>query len=412
LRHYLVPLAALAAAATVVLSPTAARAAEVVTGIGYIGQALLPTGTQALGTEVGGLSGITYDAATGRYLALSDDRGSNGTTPRYYTFNIDLSDGALSNGDITFTAVNTLTKPGGASFANNELDPEGIALAPGGTSVWLSSEGDKAIAGGPIQPLIARFDRATGQQQQTITLPARYTITPSADTTSGPRNNLVFESLAFTPNGTLVTALENALYQDGPAATTSLTSLSRIALFNPTTGVAGPEFAYQNDPVSLTADPNNAFNLNGLVDLLPLSDTEFLALERSFQTQNVGSTDTGYRVKLYQFSLTGATDVSGIDSLAGAGGVVPVSKSLVFDLSTLGVPLDNLEGITFGPTLPDGSRSLVVVADNNFAASQTTQFLAFRVTTASVPEPGTAALAGAGLTAALLIGGTRRRRRA
>jgi len=49
----------------------------------------------------------------------------------------------------------------------------------------------------------------------------------------------------------------------------------------------------------------------------------------------------------------------------------------VLDLEALALPLDNVEGMTIGPTLPDGRRSLVLVSDNNFAAAQFTQFLAF-----------------------------------
>jgi hypothetical protein len=33
--------------------------------------------------------------------------------------------------------------------------------------------------------------------------------------------------------------------------------------------------------------------------------------------------------------------------------------------------------MTLGPALPDGRRALVLVSDNNFAASQFTQFLLF-----------------------------------
>ena len=33
--------------------------------------------------------------------------------------------------------------------------------------------------------------------------------------------------------------------------------------------------------------------------------------------------------------------------------------------------------MTLGPALPDGSRALVLVSDNNFAATQFTQFLLF-----------------------------------
>ena len=52
-------------------------------------------------------------------------------------------------------------------------------------------------------------------------------------------------------------------------------------------------------------------------------------------------------------------------------------KRLLLDLDDLGIPLDNVEGLTFGPRLPDGRQSLVLVSDNNFAATQFTQFLLF-----------------------------------
>ena len=49
------------------------------------------------------------------------------------------------------------------------------------------------------------------------------------------------------------------------------------------------------------------------------------------------------------------------------------------NLDDLGIPLDNVEGLTFGPRLRDGRRSLVLVSDNNFAATQFTQFLLFAI---------------------------------
>ena len=91
---------------------------------------------------------------------------------------------------------------------------------------------------------------------------------------------------------------------------------------------------------------------------------------------SVGAPDTGNTIKLYSVAFPGADDVNGADSLAGAlDGIRPVQKTLLLDLDTLGIPLDNVEGMTLGPTLPDGRRSFVLVSDNNFAASQFTQFL-------------------------------------
>ena len=48
--------------------------------IEYRGQAIVPTGTTFEGTEVGGLSSITYDAKRGVFYTISDDPRDSGTT--------------------------------------------------------------------------------------------------------------------------------------------------------------------------------------------------------------------------------------------------------------------------------------------------------------------------------------------
>ena len=57
------------------------------------------------------------------------------------------------------------------------------------------------------------------------------------------------------------------------------------------------------------------------------------------------------------------------------------SKALVLDLDDVagdeGLTLDNIEGMTLGPRLPDGSRALLLVSDNNFTPGQVSQFLLF-----------------------------------
>jgi hypothetical protein len=58
---------------------------------------------------------------------------------------------------------------------------------------------------------------------------------------------------------------------------------------------------------------------------------------------------------------------------------MPIQKRLLLDLNELGIPLDNFEGISFGPQLPDGSKSLILVSDDNFSELQVTEFLLFRL---------------------------------
>ena len=53
------------------------------------------------------------------------------------------------------------------------------------------------------------------------------------------------------------------------------------------------------------------------------------------------------------------------------------SFSFEFDLRKLNVLLDNIEGLTFGPNLSQGDRSLILVSDNNFQTIQKTQILIY-----------------------------------
>jgi hypothetical protein len=46
----------------------------------------------------------------------------------------------------------------------------------------------------------------------------------------------------------------------------------------------------------------------------------------------------------------------------------PVKKKLLLNMDDLKIYTDNIEGVTFGPTLPNGHRTLIFVSDNNFAS--------------------------------------------
>jgi 3-phytase len=193
--------------------------------------------------------------------------------------------------------------------------------------------------------------------------------------THGVRQNLAFEAAAVAPDGRhLFVGMEGALVQDGPAATLAGGSASRILRYNLASGRLDRQYVYVTDPIAETPVPPTAFAVNGLVELLPFNGEFMLSMERSF---SVGAPGTGNTIKLYSVAFPGAGDVNGLDSVAGLGSVQPVQKTLLLDLRTLGIPLDNIEGMTIGPNLPDGRRSLVLVSDNNFAPSQFTQFLLF-----------------------------------
>ncbi|MFM7580988.1 MAG: esterase-like activity of phytase family protein, partial [Microcystaceae cyanobacterium] len=105
--------------------------------IELLGFTTFATGTLFQETEIGGLSGITYDPTRNRFYAISDDRSSVNAA-RFYGLTINLSDGSLDNGDVVFTEVTTLRDAQGNPFATNSIDTEGIVLTENGT-VYISS---------------------------------------------------------------------------------------------------------------------------------------------------------------------------------------------------------------------------------------------------------------------------------
>ncbi|MBD2041903.1 cadherin-like domain-containing protein [Microcoleus sp. FACHB-672] len=339
--------------------------------IDSIGQSTFAANATFGGTLIGGLSGITYNSANNQYYVIADAR-NNGTGPvRFYTFNIDVSSGTLGAGGATATGVTLLGNPTPTAFAANTSDTEGIALAPGGTGVFISSEGFFSGTTPTAQPFINQFNIATGVQTSALPIPSKFTAT---NTTSGIVSNAAFESLSISPSGQfLFTATENALKQDGAVPTASTGTPSRILTYNLATSTAGAEYLYNTDAG------------NGISEILALDNTTLLVLERSMNPlAQTGS------LRLYQVSLTGATDISGLNALAGSP--TAVQKTLVVDLVAAGFPINNFdpinnfEGMTLGPTLPSGKRSLILISDNNYGAgiNLATTVAAFSVNSAPV----------------------------
>lgn len=349
-----------------------------VTQVDFLGEVSFPTGTTFGGTEVGGLSGLTYDAAQDRYFALSDDRG-NTNPARFYELQIDLSDGSLDDGDITFVDVVTLLTEQGMPFAAGSIDPEGIALSNQGT-FFTSSEGDTNAQ--PVLPPFVNEFNATGQQIAALPVPPKFLPAfdaGSANLLSGVRNNLAFESLTLTPdNQYLYTAVEDALAQDGPTNDRNQTSLSRIIKYDLGTRQATGEFVYVNEGLG---------NSNGLVELVALDNNgTLLGLERLLSRNPLTVS-----IRLYEVQTQGALDVQNTFDLFDEVNNVAfeidpaVQKRELLNFSSLVNP-DNLEAMTLGPTLPDGRQVLIVASDNNFVPIfQRTQFIALALTLEAVP---------------------------
>ncbi|MGA5506150.1 esterase-like activity of phytase family protein [Streptomyces umbrinus] len=322
----------------------------------------VPAGTTEFGMPFGGLSGIDYDPRSGEYVALSDDRSENGKA-RFYTLRLPLDGAAFADDKPDLDGLTVLADTTGEPFVPKAVDPEAIRWTPGGKSLLWTSEGASSIG----QPAFVREAATSGGYVRELSLPKAYAPVRSASgtLTAGVRNNQALEGLALSPDGRTVTTItENALVQDGPAAGLTVKSPSRLLLMDRRTGEPKAEHVYEVDPISdaptapLPAPVGTYSADRGVSEILAINETDYLTVERSF------ASGVGFSIRLYWTSTIGATDVNGKEALSGTE--KPMPKKLLYDFTTSGTDADNVEGITWGPQLPDGSRSLVLVADDNF----------------------------------------------
>ncbi|PSB01695.1 esterase-like activity of phytase family protein [Merismopedia glauca] len=350
----------------------------------FIGEYDLPKG-KFENTTIGGLSGLTYDPEIDRFYAVSDDRGF-GTPARFYTLKLVWDESSKTQVKLKkfeIEKVTFLTDRDGSYFSKGGTDTEGIALTPGKT-LFISSEGDNNRN---IPPFISEFDLSTGRKIQDLTLPHKYlpqftTINGKQQLFNGIQNNVGFESLSISPDGEpfrIYAATESNLFQDRDIpeltrheAKTEYQGGVRCRFLHYLVSNNSPtligEYIYQLDYAPFGAIKH------GLADILALDgDGHFLTLERSAGI-------LGFGIKLYQTVISDATDVSQFSTINNRGSSIKfMPKKLALKVNNLNIALDNLEGITFGPKLPDGSKSILLISDDNFRNAEKTQILLFRL---------------------------------
>ena len=132
------------------------------------------------------------------------------------------------------------------------------------------------------------------------------------------------------------------------------------------------EYLYKLD------DQNNKLN-----EIMAINDHEFLVIERD------GLPGEGAQFKkIMKIDLTEASEIQHLNKLPATKlpqKIRPVKKEVYIDmlapcfgLAGANMP-EKLESLTFGQTLSDGSRTLFVVSDNDFAADATTKFYVFKI---------------------------------
>lgn len=336
-----------------------------------IGEWHLEPRAEFLGTRIGGISGMDFEPNwndTGRLVILSDDPGRYAPA-RAYLGQIELAEDRIVGLDWDYLL--RLIWASGEPFIGTGLDPEGIRIMMhegefGEPSLVWVSEGTVETdgSGDAGSPRIYEMCSAATRMDE-WPAPAFHAATSPG---VGVKTNRAFESIAMIGPERGVVATEEPLQQDG--GTDDGIGWIRLSEYDFSRAMTGPvsQVVY---PLGPTPE-DVALGNTGLADLLGLDNGLMLAVERTFTPAGT------FRVNLYLVDPAGATDVLDEPSLRDAE-FTPATKTHIANLTDLGGTVLNVEAICFGPTLDDGTRTLLYVNDSDFRPGIPTIFAAIAI---------------------------------
>lgn len=349
-----------------------------VSGIKFLDEYIMPLNQNFQNTIVGGLSGIDYDARSGQYYMISDDP-SQFSMARIYKATIDIKENKIDT--VRLTGVIPILQESGQQYPkygtvkNLKPDGESVRYSPKGKSLIWSNEGERLFKNGDsliIQPSLT-FISPVGKFIDTISLPKGFHFTK---VDNGPRKNALFEGLTYAEDyKTLYASLEEPLYQDGHEALFEYDkAITRILKFDVASKKNIGQYAYNLDELPVNPVSESDWNINGISEILAINAHTLLVMERAWAK---GHDDHSF-IRLYMVDLNGAENEIDNTSFVEIP-PKPLKKKLLFNFDSLDMHIDNFEGMTFGPDLPNGHKSLIFCVDNNFAKIQVQQFFLFEV---------------------------------
>jgi hypothetical protein len=331
-------------------------------------------------------SSIAWTGDGDHYIAAADRGPVDGTVAfktRFHelAIHVKLGDPALK---VEIVRTTLFTNDAGQSFVGSasafdaahpekslRLDPEGVRVAHDGR-LFVSDE---------YGPNVFELDRS-GRLLKRLPVPNDFTIDhPSADPKAeieGNRRGRVankgFEGLAITPDGSRLYALiEAPLIQDHGKKGLNCRMLEIDLATQETRELVVPMDEHKH-----------TFN-----ELVAIDDHRFLAIERDGESGK----DARFK-RIVELDLEGASDVSFLNALPASDlgkEVNAVKKKPFIDLLDAKFALagasfpEKIEGLAFGPDLPDGRHLLIVTTDNDFLPEWPTWIWAFAIDPLELP---------------------------
>ncbi len=333
----------------------------------------------------GGISALEYTGKDNLYFALPDRGPKDGAvdwTCRFHVLQIDVLNASpqkrysiekttLFSGPEgrRFTGLSTIYQQTKSEYSR--LDPEGIRI-DGQGDMWVSEE---------YGPHLLQFSSG-GKLQKHFEVPARFKIenpgpdkkTENANNDSGRAGNKGMEGLAISADGKFLFGLmQSPLLQDCRRNKKGkpIGMNCRLLKMEIETG-ATSEYLYRLD--------NHKNKLN---EILSIGNEQFLVIERDGE---IGS-NASFK-KIMKIDLAGATKIDQLEKLPPEKlppGINAIKKEVFIDLLDPEFGLagsdmpEKIESLTFGPTLEDGRKQLLVASDNDFITENPTKIYCFAV---------------------------------
>ena len=351
---------------------------QAVSSLKFLNEYEVPFNKPFKNTSIGGLSGIDYAAANDVYYLISDDRSAINPA-RFYTAKISLTAKGIDS--VEFVGMQYFLQADGSTYPSSKTDPahapdpESIRYNPQTSQVIWTSEGERTKKQDHfiLQDPAIIISNQSGKHQSNFPIASNLVMRQDE---SGARQNGALEGISFsTDYQFLYASMEEPLYDDGPRADVEKNNaVVRICKYDAATKQQLVQYAYPLEPIAYPPSPTTGFKVNGISEILALDKNKLLVVERSFSWGRLACT-----VKVFIANLVDASNVAEVKSLQGKSTVKLIQKKLLLNMDDLKIYIDNIEGITFGPALPNGHRTLIFVSDNNFSAIEKTQFLLFEV---------------------------------
>jgi hypothetical protein len=255
--------------------------------------------------------------------------------------------------------------------AGHRFDPEGFRFGTDKTMFVSDEYGPELLQFSPEGRELRRFAMPSHLR---VDSPHSEKKAENQANRSGRASNHGMEGMALSSDGqSLIGLMQGPLLQDGERSKNGGVDGRNCRLISIDMQTQrSKEFVYQLDDDD-----------NGNSEIMAYGPDQYLVLERDGD----GGLDAKYR-RLILIDLKGATDVSNIRSLPEnelPAGITPIRKTVFMDLldpkwglAGKSMPA-KIEGLSFGPVLEDGRRSLLIATDNDFEADSPSLIWIFAV---------------------------------